>query len=95
MGDRRSLEVIDSQSEDCATLEDFFLASNQWKCVYQETVLGLDKCYSDVNKAGERDGGRTDKGGWERRDSRGKDPEQVKSVETRRHPAFPCSGEQE
>lgn len=34
----------------------FFLSSNQWKCVYQKTVFGLDKCFSDVNKAGERDG---------------------------------------
>lgn len=38
-----------------------FLSSNQWKCVYQETVSDLDKCFTDVNKAGEGGGGRTDK----------------------------------
>lgn len=48
------MEVIDSQSKECAALEDFFLPSNQWKCVYQGTVFDLDKCFSDVNKAGER-----------------------------------------
>lgn len=31
-----------------------FLSSNQWKCVYQETVFDLDKCFTDVNKAGGR-----------------------------------------
>lgn len=44
-----------------------FLSSNQWKCVYQETMFDLDKCFTDVNKAGERDRGRRDKEGWERR----------------------------
>lgn len=33
------------------------LSSNQWKCVYRETMFDLDKCFTDVNKAGERDGG--------------------------------------
>lgn len=29
-----------------------FLSSSQWKCVYRETVFDLDKCFTDVNKAG-------------------------------------------
>lgn len=36
-------------------------------------MFDLDKCFTDVNKAGERDSGRRDKEGWERRDNHEKD----------------------
>jgi len=56
--------VIDPQSAESAALEDF-LPRNQWKCVYQENVFDLDKCFSDVNRAGAGRGG--DKEGLEQR----------------------------
>lgn len=37
--------------------------------------VDLDKCFTDVNKAGKRDRGRRDKEGWERRESHRKDQE--------------------
>lgn len=54
----KGLSVIDPQSTESAAPEDF-LPSNQWKCGYQENVFDLDKCFSDVNRAGV--GGRGDK----------------------------------
>jgi len=56
-------------------------------------VFDLDKCFTDVNKAGKRDRGRRDKEGWESRDSRDKDREggeEMEGEETRRDPALPC-----
>lgn len=74
-GDKRDLKVLSIPRAKNLLLWRIFLSSNQWKCVYQETVFDLDKCFTDVNRAGERDRRRRDKEGWERRDSPGKDPE--------------------
>ena len=91
--DKRDLEVLLIPRAKNLLLWRIFLSSNQWKCVYQETVFDLDKCFTDVNKAGERDRGRRDKEGWERRGSHRKDQEggeEMKGAEIRRDPAFPC-----
>lgn len=57
-------------------------------------MFDLDKCFTDVNKAGERDRGMRDKEGWQSRDRQGKDQEggkERKGAELSKNPAFPCS----
>lgn len=91
--DKRDLEVLSILRAKNLLLWRIFLSSNQWKCVYQVTVFDLDKCFTDVNKAGERDRGRRDKDGWEKRDRHGKGQdgrEEIEGAEIRRDPALPC-----
>lgn len=91
-GDKRDLKVLLIPRAKNLLLWRIFLSSNQWKCVYQETVFDLDKCFTDVNRAGERDNRRRDKEDWEGRGERAL--QRTRSEERRwkgqRDPALPC-----